>query len=174
MGDILRSLLRLGAPSLSRLSKSQKWSNMTKVLPNLGRGPTCPQHSLVTHPESLWCWKFCFERFELGSNCFNLLLCYTLFFSKFLNDYIFTGPSIRCYAAVLTYSSSTPWPCTFVNNWYALSCTSWSFWVISITLLWILWILYWAVRFSWDLFILSIAERDFSYACSVFACFFSS
>jgi hypothetical protein len=39
-----------------KLSKSQKQSNMTKCSSKLGQGPTCSQHSPVTHPESLRSW----------------------------------------------------------------------------------------------------------------------
>jgi hypothetical protein len=40
MGNIPQSLLRLGAPSSTSLSKSQKWSIMTNVSTKIGRGPT--------------------------------------------------------------------------------------------------------------------------------------
>jgi hypothetical protein len=40
ISEIPRSQLRMGAPSLTAASKSQKWSNPTNVSSKLGRGPT--------------------------------------------------------------------------------------------------------------------------------------
>jgi hypothetical protein len=68
-----------------KLSKSQKWSNMTKYSSKLGQGPTGPQHSPVTHPESLWSDQFRLECLELGSSCFDLLQCDNLLLSEFLD-----------------------------------------------------------------------------------------
>ena len=48
-----------------RLSKSQKWSIMTKCSSRLGQGPTSPQHSPVTHSESLWSDQFYLEFLKL-------------------------------------------------------------------------------------------------------------
>jgi hypothetical protein len=58
---------------------------MTKYSSKLGQGPTGPQHSPVTRPESLRSDQFCFECLELGSSCFDLLQCDNLLFSKFLD-----------------------------------------------------------------------------------------
>jgi hypothetical protein len=41
------------APPSTNLSKSQKEVKHDQGSSKLGRGPTCPQHLPVTHPESL-------------------------------------------------------------------------------------------------------------------------
>jgi hypothetical protein len=58
---------------------------MTKYSSKLGQGPTGPQHSPVTHPESLRSDQFCFECVDLGSSCFDLLHSDSLLFNKFLD-----------------------------------------------------------------------------------------
>jgi hypothetical protein len=62
-----------------------------QVLPStlkLGQGPTGPQYSPVTRPESLRSDQFYFKRIDLGSISFDLLQCDNLLFSKFLDDYV--------------------------------------------------------------------------------------
>jgi hypothetical protein len=51
---------------------------MTKYSSKIGQGPTGPQHSLVTRPESLRSDQFHLE-------CFDLLQCDNLLLSKFLD-----------------------------------------------------------------------------------------
>ena len=51
----------------------------------LGQGPTCPQHSPMTRPESLWSDQLRFECLELGLSYFDLLQCNDLFLSELLD-----------------------------------------------------------------------------------------
>jgi hypothetical protein len=73
-----------GAPSLTGC-RCPKRSNMTKCSSKLGQGPTGPQHSPVTHPESLWSDHLRFECLKLGSSYFDLLQCDNLFLSELLD-----------------------------------------------------------------------------------------
>jgi hypothetical protein len=72
----------LGAPS-STSCRSPKIGQNDQGYPKLGQGPTGPQHSPVTRPESLWSVQFCFESLELGSSCFDLLFCCGLLLGEF-------------------------------------------------------------------------------------------
>jgi hypothetical protein len=65
---------------------------MTKCSSKLGQGPTGPQHSPVTHPESLWSDQFHLECLELGSSCFDLLQCDNLLLSELLDHCIIYWP----------------------------------------------------------------------------------
>jgi len=85
MGEIPWSLLRLGTPSLTSISKSQKWSNMTSISFKPGQGPTGPQNSPMTHPDSLWYGKRCFKILKLSSICLELLLRQSLLLNELLN-----------------------------------------------------------------------------------------
>jgi hypothetical protein len=58
---------------------------MTKCSAKLGQGPTGPQHSPVTCPESLWSDQLYFKCFELGPSYFNLLQCDSLLLSELLD-----------------------------------------------------------------------------------------
>jgi hypothetical protein len=71
-----------------RLSKSKKWSNMTKCSSKLGQGSTGLQNSPVNHPKSLRSIQLYFKGFELGSNYFNLLLCHGLLFGELLDEWV--------------------------------------------------------------------------------------
>jgi hypothetical protein len=58
---------------------------MTKCSSKLGQGPTGPQHSPVTRPESLWSDQLHFECLELGPSYFDLLQCDNLLLSELLD-----------------------------------------------------------------------------------------
>jgi hypothetical protein len=92
MSEIPRSLLRLGAPSSTSLSKSQKWSNTTNVLSKLGRGSIGPQHSLVTHPKSLRSGQHCFKGLNLSSSCLDLLFHQSFLLGELLNHLLSNRP----------------------------------------------------------------------------------
>jgi hypothetical protein len=86
-------------------SKSQKVVKHDQGSPKLGQGPTGPQHSPVTRPESLWSGKLCFEGLELGSSCLNLLLRQSLLLDELLDDFLCDSPSKHCSTEVTTCSS---------------------------------------------------------------------
>jgi hypothetical protein len=71
---------------------SKKWSNSTNVSSKLGRGPTSPQHSPVTHLESLRYWKHYFEGLELSSSCLDLRLHLSLLLNKLLDQLLCNRP----------------------------------------------------------------------------------
>ena len=77
-----------------KLSKSQKWSNMTKCSLKLGQGTTGHQHSPVTHPQSLRFGQIFLKGLDLGSSCFDLSLCYCFLLCEFLNN-LFTDRSFQ-------------------------------------------------------------------------------
>jgi hypothetical protein len=58
---------------------------MTKCSSKLGQGPIGPQHSSMTHSESLWSDQLRFECLELGPSYFDLLQCDNLLLSELLD-----------------------------------------------------------------------------------------
>jgi hypothetical protein len=88
---ILQSPLRL-AFHIRQAVEVPKMVKYDQVLPKLGQGPTCPQHSPVTRPESLWSEKFCLEHLDLGLSFFDLLQCYDLLLNELMDECIIDWP----------------------------------------------------------------------------------
>jgi hypothetical protein len=126
----------LGAPSSTTASKSEKWSNLTKISSKLGRGPTCPQHSLVIRPGSLRSGKHCFEGLELHLSGLNLLLRLILLLNELLDHILCNRPFRRCSSVTTTWPSCEPCPSIYSNNLQASSYIGCIFCANSIMLPW--------------------------------------
>ena len=70
-------------PSIARQSPKMVKNDQGSSKPC--QGPTGPQHSPVTRPESLRSIQFHLECLKLGSSCFDLLQWNNLLLSKFLD-----------------------------------------------------------------------------------------
>jgi hypothetical protein len=84
----------LGHSVLDQPVKVLKMVKHNQGSSKLGQGPTGPQNSPVTHPESLLSRKLCFEGLELVLGCLNLLFHQGLLLNELLN-YFFSDNSFQ-------------------------------------------------------------------------------